>query len=272
MIMQTLSAIGVAMIVLAGVQFMGSQACLAVGALIVLGHNLLDAVWPIGTWDTSNTPIWVALHAQMGIPLEHIQILFIYPFLPWIGVMLLGFGSAGVFKKLPDQRNAQLLKIGVGLVGAFIVLRGFDVYGDASKWQIQPAGELRTLMSFLNTTKYPPSLLYLLMTLGPAAILCSVADRFRGWLKDTLVMFGRVPFAFYVAHFYLAHAIGLAIGIFEGYTATQLTAWGSAPKEAGVGLAGVYVVWIIVIAAMYPFCRWVVSVKARRTDWWLSYL
>jgi len=272
MIMQTLSAIGVSMIALAGAQFMGSQACLALGAIIVLSHNLLDAIWPKGTWDTPDPPLWVALHTQMALPLEHIQILFIYPFLPWIGVMLLGFGSAGIFKKLPDQRNAQLLKIGVGLIAAFIVLRGLNLYGDPNKWQIQPQGELKTMMSFLNTTKYPPSLLYLLMTLGPAAILCSVADRFKGWLKETLVMFGRVPFAFYVVHYYLAHAIGLAVGMVEGYSATQMTAWGTAPKDAGLSLAGVYMVWFIVIVTMYPFCRWVVSVKARRTDWWLSYL
>jgi len=268
---QTLSAIGVAMMVLAAVQFMGSQACLAVGAMIVLGHNLLDGVWPQVNWG-GDTPLWVALHARMAVTLDHVQIFFVYPFLPWIGVMLLGFGSAGIFKRLPDQRNGQLLKIGLGLIAAFIILRGFDVYGDPHKWQVQPGSELRTLMSFLNTTKYPPSLLYLLMTLGPAAVLCAFADGFRGWLKDTLVMFGRVPFAFYVAHFYVAHAIGLAVGMIEGYTTAQLTSWTDKPQDAGLGLEGVYLVWIIVIVILYPFCRWVASIKARRSDWWLSYL
>jgi uncharacterized membrane protein len=270
LIMQVLSAIGVGMIVLAGAQYLGAQACLAVGALIVLGHNLLDGVWPTGTFSGNESPLWVSLHSSMGLTFEHVQIFFIYPFLPWIGVMLLGFGSAGLFRKLPDRRNTLLFRIGLGLIAAFLVLRGFDWYGDALKWRIQPEGELRTLMSFLNTTKYPPSLLYLLMTLGPAAILCACSDYLRGWIKDTLVMFGRVPFAFYVTHFYLAHALGVAIGLFEGYTLDQLTR--SENKAAGVNLPGVYLVWIIVVATLYPFCRWVASVKARRSDWWLSYL
>ena len=272
LIMQTLSAIGVSMMVLAAAQFMGAMPCLMIGALIVLGHNLLDGVWPAFEVFAPDTPVWVALHARMGITLEHIKIVVAYPFLPWIGVMLLGFGTAGIFKKLPDRRNALLLKTGLGLIAAFIILRAFDIYGDPHKWSIQTGSGMKTMMSFLNTTKYPPSLLYLLMTLGPAAVLCSVADRWQGWLKDTLVMFGRVPLAFYVAHYYLAHALGVAVGMFQGYTATQLTTLGAKPKEAGLELGGVYLVWIVVVVAMYPLCRWVASVKARRTDWWLSYL
>jgi len=187
--------------------------------------------------------------------------------------MLLGFGAAGVFKQGPEKRNSQLLGIGITLVAGFVLLRAFDRYGDPREWHRQAAGFLSSTMSFLNTTKYPPSLLFLLMTLGPSAIVCAYADRFSGWLKDTLVMFGRVPFAFYIAHFYLAHAIAVVIGLCQGYTANQMmTFFAFNPKGFGLGLPGVYGVWLLVVALLYPLCRWVAAVKARRTDWWLSYL
>jgi hypothetical protein len=111
------------------------------------------------------------------------------------------------------------------------------------------------------------------MTLGPAAVVCAYADRFRGWFKDTLVMFGRVPFAFYIAHFYLAHALAVVIGVFQGFTVSQMmTLFVFNPKVFGLGLLGVYVAWLLVIVLLYPVCRWVAALKARRADWWLSYL
>ena len=128
-------------------------------------------------------------------------------------------------------------------------------------------------MDFLNTTKYPPSLDYLLMTLGPAAILCSFADRMRGAIKDVLVMFGRVPFAFYVAHFFLIHLLSVLLGVMQGFTvAADDDHLPVLPKGYGIGLPGVYAVWALVVLLLYPFCRWVASVKARRRDWWLSYV
>ena len=160
-----------------------------------------------------------------------------------------------------------------GVIAAFVVVRALDRYGDPRAWQVQAGGFGATLMDFLNTTKYPPSLLFLLMTLGPAAIVCAYADRFSGWVKDTLVMYGRVPFAFYVAHFYLAHALAVAIGVWQGYTVSQMsTLFRFFPKGFGLGLPGVYAVWLLVIVLLYPLCRWVAAVKERRTDWWLSYV
>src|SRR6185295_14294098 len=138
---------------------------------------------------------------------------------------------------------------------------------------LQPGGVTRTVLDFINTTKYPPSLDFLLMTLGPAAIFCSVADRFSGRVKDALVMFGRVPFAFYVAHVLLIHTIGVLIGVIQGFQARQLmTLFFFYPKGFGISLPAVYAVWLLVIATLYPLCRWVADVKARRRDWWLSYL
>ena len=128
-------------------------------------------------------------------------------------------------------------------------------------------------MSFLGTTKYPPSLLFILMTLGPAAILCAFADRFRGPISDALVTLGRAPLAFYISHLYLIHALAIALGIAQGFAAEQfLTHYRFFPQGFGVGLLGVYLIWIVVVIVLYPFCRWVAAVKARRQDWWLSYV
>ena len=199
--------------------------------------------------------------------------IFIYPLLPWIGVMLLGFGVAGIFELSAGRRNQVLLRAGMALIAAFVLLRAFDLYGDPNPWQVQPSGMTATVIDFINTTKYPPSLAFLLMPLGPAAVLCAVADRISGGVKNALVMFGRVPFAFYVAHFFLIHTLSVALGVAQGFEVRQLmTVFFFYPKGYGVGLPGVYAVWLLVIVVLYPFCRWVAAIKARRRDWWLSYV
>lgn len=270
--LQVIWAIGASMVVLAGAQFLGRRACLAIGVGILLGHNLLDAAWPAAQLLEQGAPVWVALHSQMSVALGPFLLLFAYPLLPWIGVMLAGFGSAGIFELAPSRRNLSLLRLGLGLIGAFLVARGIDAYGDANGWQ-QQANLGRTIMDFLNTTKYPPSLLFLVMTLGPAAIACVYLDSLRGWVKDALVMFGRVPFAFYAAHFFLIHGLSILLGVAQGFPASDFVApFFLYPKGYGLGLPGVYLVWILVLAMLYPFCRWVADVKARRRDWWLSYL
>ena len=270
--LQVIWAIGASMVVLAGAQFLGRRACLVIGAVILLAHNLLDPFWPPSAAFAVGQPIWVALHSQMSVVLGPFTLIFAYPLLPWIGVMLTGFGAAAIFEQAPSRRNLSLLRWGLGLVAAFLVLRGIDFYGDANGWQPQ-ASVGRTLMDFLNTTKYPPSLMFLLMTLGPAAIACVYLDSLAGWLKDTLVMFGRVPFAFYVAHFFLIHTLSILLGVAQGFPASDFVApFFLYPKGYGLGLPGMYLVWILVLAMLYPFCRWVADVKARRRDWWLSYL
>jgi hypothetical protein len=128
-------------------------------------------------------------------------------------------------------------------------------------------------MSFLATSKYPPSLLYLLMTLGPAAIACAFAERVPAPIRAVLMTFGRAPLAFYVVHLYLIHALAVLLGVAQGFAAEQfLTHYRYFPKGFGVTLLGVYLIWVAVLLMLYPLCRWVASVKARRQDWWLSYV
>jgi uncharacterized membrane protein len=271
-IMQVIWAIGASMIVLAGLQWLGRRACLALGIAILVGHNLLDGVWP-ATQMLAPAPLWTALHSQSAQTPGPFMVLMVYPLLPWIGVMLFGFGIAPLFERTPERRDRLLLRAGIIMIAAFVVLRTVALYGDPNPWQTQPAGPVATIIDLLNTTKYPPSLLFLLMTLGPAAILCSIADRMRGPIKDALVMFGRVPFAFYVAHVYLIHLMSIALGAAQGFSPGQfLTPFIFYPKGYGVGLLGMYVAWAILIALLYPCCRWVAGIKARRKDWWLSYL
>jgi hypothetical protein len=146
-------------------------------------------------------------------------------------------------------------------------------YGDPNPWQVQPAGLTATVIDFLNTAKYPPSLAFLLMTLGPPAILLAFADRITGFVKESLVIFGRAPFAFYVAHVFLIHVLSVLTGVLQGFEAQQfLTIFFYFPPGYGLSLPAVYTVWLIVIAILYPLSRRVAGVKAQHRDWWLSYL
>ena len=271
---QVIWAIGASMVVLSGAQFLGRSSCLVLGSAIVLLHNLLDPIWPVApNLLEPNLPLWVGLHAQMSFVAGPFFVLTAYPVFPWIGVMLCGYGLARVFEQAPDARNRELRWWGCALTAAFVVLRFAQLYGDPNPWMVQSGGAIATAIDFLNVTKYPPSLLFLLMTLGPAAIFASFADRFRGAARDVLVTFGRVPFAFYVVHFYVIHALSVMLGVAQGFAPGQfLTIMLFYPQGYGVSLPWVYVVWALVVAALYPWCRWVASVKASRTDWWLSYL
>ncbi len=271
--LQVIWVIGASMVVLAGAQYLGTRACLAIGLAIVFGHNLLDYGWPAASSTGVTGPLWVVLHARQLYAVGPLSIYFSYPLLPWIGVMLVGYAAAGLFQGPATLRNARLIRIGTGLVIAFVMLRALNVYGDPRPWQVRPGNIAGTVMSFLATTKYPPSLLYLLMTLGPAAIVCGLAERLGNGVKDLLVTYGRAPLAFYVAHLYLIHATTILLGVAQGFSPQQfLTHYRYYPKGYGVTLLGVYLIWIAVVVALYPLCRWVASVKARRTDWWLSYV
>jgi len=270
--MQVIWAIGASMVVLAFAQFLGRRICLVAGAIIVLGHNALDASWPAPQLLDTQSPLWVALHASMSKQAGPFHLMFLYPLLPWIGVMLLGFGISSLFEREPRARDQALWKWGMAISAGFLVLRFIDVYGDPNHWQGHELG-VATFIDFLNTTKYPPSLQFLAMTLGPAAIFCAYADRMRGFLKDAFVTFGRVPFAFYVAHFFLLHLLSVLLGVMQGFSAQQMMTFPLFyPQGYGVTLIGVYAVWAAVVIALYPFCRWMAGVKTRSRAWWLSYV
>lgn len=270
--MQVIWAIGASMVVLAGVQLLGRQACLLIGLAIVVGHDALDGVWPATGLLEEGHPWWAMLHSQASYALGPFLLMFVYPVLPWIGVILVGFGAAGVFEQPPAQRDRQLLLLGVAVTLGFLAVRAAGLYGDPNPWE-RHGDAVRTTIDFLNASKYPPSLLFLMMTLGPAAVLCAYADRIPDAIKRPFIVFGRVPFAFYVAHLYLIHALSVALGKWQGFEPRQMmTIMFFYPEGFGIGLAGVYAVWAAVVVALYPLSKWVASVKAQRKDWWLSYV
>ena len=185
--LQVIWAIGASMIALAGAQYLGVRVCFAIGAAIVCGHNLLDMVWPAASTTGTTGALWVVLHARQVYEVGTFWIYFSYPILPWIGVMFLGYASAGLFQGPARLRDWRLARIGMALVLGFALLRALDVYGDPRPWHFYPHDITASIMSFLATTKYPPSLLYLLMTLGPAAIVCAYAERFPERVRDVLL-------------------------------------------------------------------------------------
>src|SRR5688572_10483570 len=159
LILQVIWAIGVSMLVLAGCQFLGRKFCLALGALIVLGHNALDGVWPTpGQYGEAGPPLWIGLHAPFTKIVGPFFVLNAYPVLPWIGIMLIGFAASTIFEKPATQRDRSLIVWGIVISAAFVLLRALDVYGEPNHWESQAGGAVRTTLDFLNTSKYPPSL------------------------------------------------------------------------------------------------------------------
>jgi uncharacterized membrane protein len=271
-VLQVIFAIGVGLIVLSAIQFLGRRVALALGAAIVVGHNLLDPIWPVTNVFMTTAPVWAGLHSQMGHVVGPYFVVVVYPLLPWTGVLLLGFGASPLFEGSAERRRRRLLAWGGLVTLAFIALRALSVYGEPNPWTTHPRA-MATAIDFLNTTKYPPSLLFLLMTLGPAGVFCAVSDRLPAAMARTLATFGRVPFAFYVVHFYAVHLMAVALGTIQGFSPGQFfTFVFYFPKGYGIGLAGVYVAWALLVLALYPWCRWMADLKARRRDWWLSYL
>ncbi|MGH7535948.1 MAG: DUF1624 domain-containing protein, partial [Gemmatimonadales bacterium] len=268
---QVIWALGVSMIVLAALIYLPLPAITAVGVAMIAGHNLLDGVRPesLGAWG----PLWTVLHIQAPIALPGGTMLLIgYPLIPWIGVMAVGYGFGSLLLRPPAARRRTLLLLGAGLTLGFVALRATNGYGDSSPWSAQ-ASPVFTLLSFLNTTKYPPSLLFLLMTLGPAIAAIAFLDGASGPVSRFFVVFGRVPLFFYVLHIYLIHLLAVAVAVATGFGAGRiLPAYLGVPEGWGYGLAGVYLVWAAVVLSLYPLCRWFAGVKARRRDPWLSYL
>jgi uncharacterized membrane protein len=269
---QVIWAIGASMMVLAALVHLPRWAITAFAVALIVGHNVLDGI------HASDLPaiggLWTVLHERGLVKLgSDGGVYVLYPLVPWVGVMAAGYALGPVLRLDAALRRPFLLDLGLTVTAAFIVLRAANFYGDPVAWAPQ-AGWLSTALSFLNCEKYPPSLLYLMMTLGPALIGLALAERARGPVVDCIVVYGRVPFFFYVAHLFLIHALAVAFA----WATTGETAWllGLFPpqKPAGYGLSlpGIYAAWLLVLVALYPLCRWFAALKQRSDKWWLSYL
>lgn len=276
-ILTVLWGLGWAMIALSGLLWLPTWAIAGIGAIMVAGHNALDGIAP-ATFGAF-APLWSILHVPgIIIHTDHSVVLVAYMLIPWVGVTALGYVLGQIYDGEPGRRRQWLFNLGLGLVVAFFVLRIFNVYGDPQPWSLQKS-TLWTLMSFLNVNKYPPSLLFLLMTLGPTLLALRAFDGgVPRWLRPAL-MIGKVPLFFYILHFYLIHLLAVVVSwlrygrVDEMFSSPDLAHFPfSQPPGWNVGLPMIYLLWIAVVVALYPLCRWYAGLKRRRHAWWMSYL
>ena len=264
-------ALGWSMIALSALVWLPTWAVTTFGVVMVAGHNLLDRVKLTSWW-------WEILHSP-GLVVRrpgHV-VLALYPLIPWIGVMAAGYGLGQVYAWTAERRRKFLLWLGLGMSAAFVVVRWVNVYGDPFTWERQETAG-RTVLGFLNTVKYPPSLLYLLMTLGPAMLVLWAADRGVPRMLRPAVTVGKVPFFYYLLHVPLIHLIAAVVCLVRYHAVhwmTQSDNLGQFPIAAPPGwnyrLPVVYLVWVCVVLALYPLCKWFAGLKQRRHDYWLSY-
>ncbi len=277
-ILQTIWSIGISMVVLGLVIWLPFYLILLAGLLIVFGHNTLDFAEAARKGDV---PLWWNfLHLPKVVHLwgNHSLMIF-YPFLPWTGLMILGYCCGKIFSNYePPQRNKILLWFGIGLLAFFAALRASNLYGDPGHWSLQKNG-LFSFLSFMNVQKYPPSLLYICATIGPALIFLALIKNTQTRLAKIITVYGRVPFFYYILHFYLLHIINIILFVSRGHTLAQgvegtpgLPFKFAIPGE-GYSLGIAYLIWILVVVALYPVCKWYDRYKTSHPEKkWLSYL
>ena len=271
-------ALGFSMLFLAAFIQLPKAVTITIGLLMVFGHNLLDGVQVNSS--TAASFGWSILHQFNFFKIGPFNILVGYPLIPWIGVMALGYCLGDVYKKEIDaqKRKRFLLSLGVISLLLFTIVRYSNIYGDPSKWSEQRSG-LYTFLSFLKVTKYPPSLLYLLITIGPGLIFLALSETWNNGIARSIKTIGRVPMFYYLVHLYLIHIGSLAAAVVSGRSWTDMvnfSTWISGePKLQGYGfsLGITYAVWATLIVILYFLCKWYDGYKSsHRQKWWLSYL
>jgi uncharacterized membrane protein len=271
-------ALGWSMVVLSGLIFLPVWSITAVGIAMVALHNLFDGVdadsFGPFRW------LWAILHSgDILEPRQGFHFVPGYPLVPWIGVMAAGYGFGTLLLRPKDERRKWLLVLGIGLTVAFIVIRATNFYGDPHAWATQKTG-LFTFFSFINPEKYPPSLVYLLLTLGPAIIALALFERISHPRSLPFVTFGRVPLFYYLLHLVVIHALAIAFAYARygqaGWMFKNITVPSNSvlpyPQGYGYRLWVVYAIWVGVVILLYPACRWFANVKSSRREAWLSYL
>jgi uncharacterized membrane protein len=268
-------AIGWSMILMALLVKLPRAVVATAGLAIVAGHHLIpqpqgDSVSALGSilyYGMARGPV------QLG---PHLSLAVLYSIVPWVGVMAAGYGFGSIVTLEPARRDRLCLRVGLGAIALFVVLRGFNLYGDPQPWG--SGGRLPALLSFLNTTKYPASFLFLLMTLGPTIALIPALERAHGALARWFTVFGRVPFFYYMLHIPLIHLLALIVSKIR---LGQVSPWlfanhplnpGDVPEGYRWSLPLLYPVFAVAVGLLYFPCRWFAEVKARRRDAWLSYL
>jgi uncharacterized membrane protein len=275
-LLSILWALGWSMVALAFLARLPVRWLAAISIATIALHNLADPVnasrFGGAAW------VWNIMHQVGFLKVGGVQVLVAYPLVPWAAVMSAGFCFGQVLTFDPARRRRWMVRIGLALTLAFFVIRGINAYGDPAPWKAQDSGVM-TVLSFLRCSKYPPSLDFLLMTLGPAILLMAWLDRVRLGAKNPLIVYGRVPLFYFLLHLLLIHLLAILFALVRygtaGFLLHPLPSLGGPvkyPSDFGYNLAVVYAVWIGVVVMLYPACRWFAGVKERRRDWWLGYL
>ena len=263
-------SLGISMIVLAALVHFSKYFILAFSVVLIFGHNLLDNIHMGGRM------FWSIIHERNIFKIsDDVNFYIEYPLIPWIAVMSLGYFFGTYYEPSfdPNKRKKSFNIIGIAAISLFIILRSFNIYGESVPFD-ENGMFSQTLMSFLQLTKYPPSLLYLLVTLGAAFLFLANTENVRGKVVNFFCTFGRVPFFYYIIHLFLIHIVAMVFAQFSGlgWQAMILPEW-SMPKGFGYSLLVVYMVWIGIIISLYPSCKWFDTYKqAHKEKWWLSYL
>jgi uncharacterized membrane protein len=277
-VLQVIWATGISMMVLSGLIYLKRPFILAIAILLIVGHNLLDNIHVPGTGLTAFT--WSVLHEPADFVVGHVLIIVKYPVLPWISILTMGYYLGFVFSAHynPEKRMKLLLLIGFIALELFFFLRTINMYGNSSHWTNQKNVAF-SLLSFLNVTKYPPSLLYTLVTLGPAVVFLALADKPLNSFTRKIAVFGRVPFFYYVIHFFLIHLMAMFGAVLLGFSWSDMilnNVLGRVPsmKSYGFNLLTVYLVWVILILVLYPCCKWYDRYKRSHLpdNPWLTYV
>ncbi len=270
-------ALGISMIVLSPLIYLPRSLILIIALLMIFGHNLLDGITvPGNSWQSY---LWSFLHVPR-VEINPNHTFFIgYPVIPWVGVMAAGYCFGRLYDPDYDalKRKKWLVTMGLGAIALFIIIRAINVYGDPVRWSVQK-NAVFTLLSFLNVSKYPPSLLYILMTLGPGILFLAFAENPLNRFTAKVSVFGRVPMFYYIVHVYAIHLLAIVAIVISGRSWSQMIfpTWPELDQHLrgyGFGLAIVYLIWIGLVIALYPLCKWYDEYKSRnKSKWWLSYL
>ena len=268
---QVIWAIGCSMIVLSALVFLRPVYVGVIGLVLIFGHNAFDHVKAdsFGQYKL----LWMILHKQSFYAFNNRSAIFIlYPLVPWVGVMAVGYAFGTLFKLDAAVRRSLFIKIGLSCLVLFIALRFSNLYGDPFPWQIQDSW-WKDILAFIKCYKYPPSLLYLLMTLGISILALAGLEGINNRVTNFFLVYGRVPMFYYIPHLYIIHLSQVFVALASGFTVQQLQkgALGK-PGAWGFSLPVVYFIWLAVVLILYFPCRWFMGVKQRRRNWWLSYI
>jgi uncharacterized membrane protein len=279
LILQVIWAIGASMILFGVVVQLPYKVILGLGLFIVLGHNVLD--FP-SFGDALKGNVFLELLYTANFSFHefapgHFYIV-VYSFLPWAGVMMLGYALGKLFQNDVDAtyRRKTLIKLGLLVTVAFIIIRLTNLYGDPVPWSSQPRGPVYTFLSFFNVNKYPPSLLFICMTLGPALLFLAWIEKIQNRVTDIFNIYGRVPMLYYVLHFYFIHIVTVIVFFMQGFGAKDIVSPNNPfffkPNGIGFSLPGLYLVWILIVALLFPICKRFADYKSSHKQWWLSYI